>query len=233
MRASHVIATLSLLGGVLLSGIAPQVALADTSGIIMQPGSMGADVSLLQTDLQALGYFPKDEGITTYFGPVTSQAVISYKVHHKLGDKALVTPPVFHSIQQAASRVAKQVAEPETLGDRIVAKAETYKGDPYVWGGTSPAGFDCSGFTQYVFAQFGITLPHSAAGQAALGTPVSKADLEPGDLVFFDTLGGISHVGIYIGNDQFINAASTQVEIDNLDDPYYWGSRYLFSRRIN
>lgn len=212
--------------------VSPQVAFADEANIVvMHYGSTGADVSTLQSDLQTLGFFPKNEGITRYFGPTTSHAVIGFKKDHKLGANDLVTPGVFAIIQHDASRPPSVTAD--TLGEKIVAKAEMYLGAPYVWGGNSPSGFDCSGFTQYVFAQFGISLPHSAAAQAQMGTPVSKADLQPGDLVFFNTSGGISHVGIYIGGDKFIDAASSDVEIDNVDDPYYWSSRFVCACRID
>lgn len=226
------LATLSLLAGVLTSSLFPQAALADTASIVMHPGSVGSDVSTLQTDLQELGYFPKSESITQYFGPVTSHAVITFKVDHKLGKRADVTEPVFTAIKTDAAVAPKRSSQNDPLADRIIATAKNYLGDPYVWGGNSPAGFDCSGFTQYVFAQLGINLPHSASAQATLGTPVSEADLQPGDLVFFDTSGGISHVGIYIGDGKFINAASTDVEVDSIHDPFYWASRYLFARRI-
>jgi peptidoglycan DL-endopeptidase CwlO len=89
----------------------------------------------------------------------------------------------------------------------VVAIALQYLGVPYVWGGSSPStGFDCSGFTSYVFAQIGVSLPHHAASQFAYGTPVSWDQLAPGDLVFFS---GLGHVGIYIGGGQFVHAPHT------------------------
>jgi peptidoglycan DL-endopeptidase CwlO len=100
----------------------------------------------------------------------------------------------------------------------VVAIALQYLGIPYVWGGSSPStGFDCSGFTSYVFAQVGVSLPHHAASQFAYGTPVSYDQLAPGDLVFFS---GLGHVGIYIGNNQFVHAPHTGdvVRISYLSD---------------
>src|SRR5258708_12001523 len=81
-----------------------------------------------------------------------------------------------------------------------------YLGVPYVWGGESPSGFDCSGFVAYVYAQVGVSLPHYTGAQWNVGVPVSRGDLQPGDLVFFD---GLGHVGLYIGGDQFIHSPHT------------------------
>ncbi len=82
-----------------------------------------------------------------------------------------------------------------------------YLGTPYVWGGAGPSGFDCSGLAMYVYAQVGISLPHNAAMQYnTVGVPVSRSDLQPGDLVFFD---GLGHMGIYIGGGQFVHAPHT------------------------
>jgi cell wall-associated NlpC family hydrolase len=103
-----------------------------------------------------------------------------------------------------------------------------YLGVRYVWGGASPSGFDCSGLVMYVYAQLGITLPHYAAAQYQLGSPVGPADLQAGDLVFFD---GLNHVGIYVGGGQFVHAPQTGdvVKITPLSD---FGPAYVGARRI-
>lgn len=119
------------------------------------------------------------------------------------------------------------------LGFTVSDYAKQFLGAPYVWGGSSPSGFDCSGFVQYVFAHFGISLPRTSYGQYSMGSGVSESELEPGDIVFFDSDGdGASHDGVYIGNGQFINAASTDVEIDDISSDY-WGSHYLGARRVS
>ncbi|MBD2871633.1 C40 family peptidase [Paenibacillus sp. IB182493] len=109
-------------------------------------------------------------------------------------------------------------------------------GSPYKSGGTTARGFDCSGFTTYVFDKMGIDLPRTSASQAKAGTKVAKADLIPGDLVFFDTAGGnngsVSHVGIYIGDGKFAHASSSRgVVTDKLNSSYY-EKRYVTSRRV-
>jgi cell wall-associated NlpC family hydrolase len=122
-----------------------------------------------------------------------------------------------------ATRMAREQA-------LVVKFARRYLGVRYVYGGTSPRyGFDCSGFTRYVYAHFGVSLPHYAGAQFYRGRPVSRAGLRPGDLVFFD---GLGHVGLYVGNGRFIHAPHTglRVEIDSLWGRY--GALYVGARRI-
>ncbi|GFN34041.1 C40 family peptidase [Paenibacillus xylaniclasticus] len=106
-------------------------------------------------------------------------------------------------------------------------------GTPYRAAGTTTKGFDCSGFTMYVFKQFGIDLPHSSSAQSKLGKKVAKDDLREGDLVFFNTSGkGVSHVGIYVGDGKFAHSSSSKgITISKLSDSYY-SKRYLSARRI-
>ena len=121
-----------------------------------------------------------------------------------------------------------------TTADKIIATAKKYIGVPYVWGGSTPSGFDCSGFVQYVFKAHGITLPRTSKEQWNIGTSVSKANLKPGDLVFFANTytTGVSHLGIYIGNNQFIHASSSQgIVISSLSNSY-WASHYHGAKRI-
>jgi cell wall-associated NlpC family hydrolase len=115
----------------------------------------------------------------------------------------------------------------------LVSTSKRYIGTPYRWGGQGPGGFDCSGYVQYVYRRAaGVELPRSSSEQYASGRGrfVGRNSLQPGDLVFFATSGrGVSHVGLYLGNNQFIHAPSSGnlVRIDSLNDPYYWRDRYV------
>lgn len=130
--------------------------------------------------------------------------------------------------------------QPFNLAERILAfdarvthTALRYVGVPYVWGGTSLSGVDCSGFVQAVFEHNGISLPRTADSQFEVGRAVKMRDLEPGDLVFFETYeAGASHVGIYLGGGRFIHASSSDgVRVDDLAMDYY-AARYIGARRL-
>ena len=126
--------------------------------------------------------------------------------------------------------VSTSPAPPSRYGG-AVGIAMQYLGVPYVWGGSSPSGFDCSGLVSYVYAQLGVSLPHNAAMQySQSGVFVSRGELQPGDLVFFD---GLGHMGMYIGGDQFIHAPHTGdvVKISSLSESWY-ASRYVGAKRV-
>jgi cell wall-associated NlpC family hydrolase len=113
---------------------------------------------------------------------------------------------------------------------KVVRYARRLLGVRYTYGGTSPrSGFDCSGFTRYVFAHFGIALPHYAGAQFTRGRKVARQALRPGDLVFFD---GLGHVGIYVGRGRFIHAphSGTAVSLERLDG--WYSSRFTGARRL-
>lgn len=153
------------------------------------------------------------------------------------------TPPARPRITSQVSRggqapnpsksVSTSSSSSSSKASAIIATAKNYIGVKYVWGGTTPSGFDCSGYTSYVFAQHGITLPRVSRDQYKVGTPVSYNNLHPGDLVFFslDEDKVIDHVGIYIGNGQFINASSSKgVTIYTMGS--YWKSHYIGAKRV-
>ncbi|GAA5511637.1 hypothetical protein Dcar01_00349 [Deinococcus carri] len=152
-------------------------------------------------------------------------------------------------VAQATAPV--QAAAPVTVGVPVAASVTTITrgqpgdwrgtalallGVPYVYGGTSSSGLDCSGLVLQVFSPLGVQLPRRSADQAQVGVPVAFADLQPGDLVFFDTTGRgeVTHVGIYLGDDQFVNANSYkgQVAVDRLLSDTYWSPRLLSARRV-
>ncbi|WP_181186170.1 C40 family peptidase [Alkalicoccus urumqiensis] len=122
----------------------------------------------------------------------------------------------------------------ESFSDDLLTEAEEQLGAPYEFGGTTPEGFDCSGFAGYVFAQFDVILPRSTSEQFYFGESVKKEDLQAGDIVFFQTRGDrVSHSGIYIEDGEFIHASATNgISISSIEDPYYWKERYLGARRV-
>ena len=121
------------------------------------------------------------------------------------------------------------VAAPPSTHGGVVGVAMQYLGTPYVWGGASPGGFDCSGLVMYAFQQIGISLPHSSYAQYGAGVPVSRDQLQAGDLVFFD---GLGHVGIYVGGGSFIHAPHTGDVVKISSMTGWYASSYVGARRI-
>jgi peptidoglycan DL-endopeptidase LytE len=121
----------------------------------------------------------------------------------------------------------------DMMKSRLIREAESLVGSPYRFGGTSPNGFDCSGFTSYVMGEVGVDLPRTSREQYSVGSTVSRDSLEPGDLLFFDTSGsgGINHVGIYLGNNKMAHAASRDVTVSDLDW-YFNHYDYLGAKRV-
>jgi cell wall-associated NlpC family hydrolase len=140
--------------------------------------------------------------------------------------QAAAQPPAGFGV---SASVGGATVAPPSKYTGVVGIAMRYLGVPYVWGGASPSGFDCSGFVMYVYAQVGVSLPHYTGAQWTYGVPVARSDLEPGDLVFFD---GLGHVGIYIGGGEFIHAphTGTVVQISSLSG--WYADTYDGARRI-
>ncbi|RYI28844.1 hydrolase Nlp/P60 [Bacillus infantis] len=125
-------------------------------------------------------------------------------------------------------------AESSSNYDHLLSAAKKYIGVPYQFGGTSASGFDCSGYTGHVMKEIGVSIPRTTGAQYSTGTPIGRDGLRIGDLVFFETYKkGPSHVGIYIGEDQFIHSSTSKgVIISSLNDPYYYAPRYLGAKRV-
>jgi len=139
------------------------------------------------------------------------------------------TPPTVVGVTAVGAQTDTVVAPPPTHGN-VVSYALSQLNTPYVWGGAAPGGFDCSGLVMWAYAQVGVSLPHSSYAMWNYGVPVSRDQLAPGDIVFFD---GLGHVGLYIGGGQFVEAPHTGdvVKISSLDSGWY-AATYVGARRI-
>ena len=166
------------------------------------------------------------------YGFETENAVKSYQFENKLEITGKVDKDLYRKLlhKDLPSRFAG-ISGNITILRRLVAMALGLQGVPYVFGGTTPYGFDCSGFVQYVFRQLGFSLPRMADEQYNASARVSQLSL--GNLVFFETYtSGVSHVGIYLGNRRFIHASSSKgVTISSLDDSY-WSPRYVGAGKV-
>lgn len=143
--------------------------------------------------------------------------------------RAMAAPRTEETKKETAK---EEVPAPSGKGSTAVETAQKYIGSRYVYGGSSPSGFDCSGFTSYVYKQHGITLNRTAAGQYSNGVAVDRSNLQPGDLVMFGK-SGINHVGIYIGGGMIVHAAnpSRGVTTDTINSGYY-NNNYVGARRV-
>ncbi|WP_319402850.1 NlpC/P60 family protein [uncultured Anaeromusa sp.] len=197
----------------------------------LRQGDRGEQVQWIQERLEDLGYeVGEADGV---FGEETRQAIVQFQLSRGLDADGVVGAGTFYALQQrqAAAEVNRGFGR---RGAQIVQMAQQYMGTPYAWGGSSPGGFDCSGFIYYIYGQFGISLPRMSDGQFEVGRAVSGDNLLPGDLIFFTTYEpGASHVGIYLGGGRFIHASSAagEVTITPLGKSYYQ-ERYLGARRV-
>lgn len=192
---------------------------AAQASTLLKAGNTGSSVQALQTDLKTLGFF--SGSIDGIYGVKTKEAVIAFQQSNHLQADGICGSATLKSISRALK--TKQ----------ILSTAYKYSGTPYVWGRSSPSGFDCSGFTQYVFAKNGVSLPRVSRDQYNKGTSVAFNALQPGDLVFFSLSSGgkISHVAIYIGNNQFFGATSSK-GVRVLSFTSYWKNAYVGAKRV-
>lgn len=185
-------------------------------------------LKVAQQKLQVLGF--SDERPSGRMTEATSSALKSFQKQHKLKADGELNDATYQKLTWEA--FAKE-GIPKVKGKEIVSRAAKYKGVPYVFGGTTTKGFDCSGYVQYVFKDCKAKLPRLADEQALQGIFVTQKQLRPGDLVFFTTYAaGASHVGIYAGDGQFWSASSSKgVMLSSLKDDY-WKQRYYGARRV-
>ena len=189
-------------------------------------GDQGTEVAEIQGQLVRLGYDVSADGD---FGPATAEAVKGFQSSHGMAVDGQVGPSTYSALLGKSMPVVSHGSN--YINRTVISESMQYLGVPYVFGGTSPSGFDCSGYVQYVFAHAGVHLPRTADVQYEVGSPAGE--LMPGDLVFFSTYcPGVSHVGIYLGDRQFIHASSSAgVSVASLDSSY-WGGCYLGARRV-
>lgn len=190
-------------------------------------GDEGQDVLDIQKRLVELNY--PVSSLDGFFGEETTTAVKLFQTDKGMAADGIVGPATFRAMMNKDMPVNRAEAP---VVKRVLTTAFRMLGVPYVFGGTTPRGFDCSGFVQYCFRSAGIELPRTCDVQIYSGKPIKPSELRRGDLVFFTTYEpGASHVGIYLGDGNFIHAGGRAVKISPVFTDYY-GSRWYGACRI-
>jgi len=195
----------------------------------------GETVIEIQNMLKATGLL--DATATGLYGEKTEQAVIDFQEKFGIAKTGIVDSMTYMKLKSVSDTGLSDRASQSRArtNSKLVDYAKKFQGVRYSWGSSSPKGFDCSGFTSYVLKNFGVNLEHQASRQFNKGTKVERNKLWPGDLVFFKTgRAAVGHVGIYIGNDNFIHASTSKkkVVIDSLSQ-YSKYSTYIGARRYD
>ncbi|WP_188453907.1 C40 family peptidase [Virgibacillus oceani] len=210
------------------------------------PGLQSEDVKIVQKALNYFGYYTGE--IDGIYGPLTKKALeIAEKEHgielttevtkeslktlYKSKNAEKTSKPNAKQTKKDTKKEIKKVETKATIHAGVIQAAYSFIGTPYVWGGNSPGGFDCSGFIQYIYSTQNITTPRTVSDMWNFASPVNSPSI--GDLVFFETYKpGPSHMGIYIGDGKFIHAGqSNGVEVSKMEYDY-WQQRYLGAKRI-
>ena len=219
----------------------------------LSKNSRGEDVLTLQKKLYLIGYdISEFDGV---YGTETERAVSAFQRDNKITVTGIVTNVTWRALKKAKEKKGRVLPEikikpavdpknsdlapfgktfiTKKQGAQIVSTAKDLMGVAYVFGGTTPKGFDCSGLLQYVFKMNGLSIPRLADEQYQLGRSAQKHQLSAGDLVFFTTYtSGVSHCGIYIGDGKFLHASSSRgVTINSLDDEY-WRTRFVGAKKL-
>ncbi len=214
----------------LLAGIVALLCLSNATGVFasFERGDDGQEVLAIQKRLAELNY-----SITYFdgdFGAETESAVRKFQGDNGLDVDGIIGSATYRALM---NRDIPPNRGGNSLVRTILRAAYSALGTPYVFGGTSRYGFDCSGFTQFAFGSVGIYLPRTADSQMYYGRRVSMSELKPGDLLFYTTYEpGASHCGIYIGNGKFIHAGSSTGVTIAPAFTGYWGARYYGAARV-
>ena len=203
---------------------------SDQEKVVAERASQRASIQSQLAERQALYSSIKDQITQLEAAERERQARLAAQAKAAAKNPQPAPEPAPSSGSTGGSPTPSAPAPPPSSHSSVVSIALQYLGVPYVWGGASPSGFDCSGLTMYAYAKVGVYLPHNAAMQYGMGTPVSRSQLAPGDLVFFN---GLSHVGMYIGGGRFVHAPHTGdvVKISSLSESWY-ASTYVGARRL-
>jgi cell wall-associated NlpC family hydrolase len=201
---------------------------ADQEKVVAERASQRASIESQLAERQALYSSIKDQIAQLEAAERARQARLAAQAR-AAAKKQQSAPAPAPAPSSSSGGSSGSSAPPPATHSSVVSIALQYLGVPYVWGGASPSGFDCSGLTMYAYAKVGVYLPHNAAMQYGMGTPVSRSQLAPGDLVFFN---GLSHVGMYIGGGRFVHAPHTGdvVKISSLSESWY-AATYVGARR--
>ncbi|MGE5484527.1 MAG: C40 family peptidase [Ignavibacteriales bacterium] len=202
---------------------------AAPASTVLKNGSRGPAVVSLQEVLAGKGYYAgKADGV---FGARTKAAVIAFQKDAGLAPDGIAGPRTLEALRGPAE---PSRGLPSAAISRLIETAKGFLGTRYVWGGTTPRGFDCSGFVYHVLNLCGIEIPRALEDQFTQGAAVPRKDLRPGDLVFFSTYKpGPSHVGIYLGDGTFIHASSARKQVTTTPiDKSYYVKNWVGARRL-
>jgi cell wall-associated NlpC family hydrolase len=201
---------------------------------VLQQGDTNDAIYTLQAELKKIGFYQYN--VDGNFGSLTKLAVIQFQQTVGIEDDGVVGSETWLALQNylGNNHTASRGKFDRNTGQQIAGLAQQFLGVPYVWAGSAPTGFDCSGFVYYIYSRYGISLPRMADEQYNIGHRVPPNAIQPGDLVFYSTyIPGPSHVGIYVGNGQFIHASSGagEVTLTAMSKPYYQ-ARFLGAFRV-